>query len=164
MSRRRGNTPWQKKRRFNHPSGPERAQDLIQSYHMVMAVKPRRAWVASFWSTVHSSPLYITTSQPHSHALKHVGFCWRAVEIFESLIHFRVRFKKKKKPWAGQPLSPWWQPDVEQCTSPPLHMQASPEGRVKRHLLPFPPAAAENIQGETKSRGNTKPRKTPYMH
>lgn len=27
----------------------------------------------------------------------------------------------------------------------------SPEGRVKRHLLPFPPAAAENNQGETKS-------------
>lgn len=33
---------------------------------------------------------------------------------------------------------------------PLLHMQASPEGRVKRHLLLFPPAAAENNQAETK--------------
>ncbi len=51
----------------------------------------------------------------------------------------------------SQLLSPWRQPDVVQRTSPPLHRQASPEGRVKRHLLPFPPAAAENNQGETKN-------------
>lgn len=34
---------------------------------------------------------------------------------------------------------------------PPFHMRASPWGRVKRHLLPFPPAAAENNQRETKN-------------
>lgn len=54
-----------------------------------------------------------------------------------------------------QLLSPWRQPDVVQCTSPPLHMQASPEGWVKRHLLLFAPAAAENKQGETKSQHTT---------
>lgn len=37
------------------------------------------------------------------------------------------------------------------CCAPPLHTHAAPEGRVKRHLLPFPPAAAENNQRGTKS-------------
>lgn len=99
---------------------------------------------------LHSLLLHITISeaQPHSHTWTHgiplMGGCGNFCVSHSEVNHIQNSS-------TSQLLSPWRQPDVVQCTSPPLHMQASPEGRVKRHLLLFPPAAAENNQAETKS-------------
>lgn len=136
------------------PSGPNSAQDWIQFSKAVLthahgSETHKSVWVACAYN-LHSLRLYITISwaRPHSHTWTHgiplVGGCDDFCASHSEVIEF-------KNSSTSQLPSPWRQPDVVQCTSPPLHMQASPEGRVKRHLLPFPPAAAENNQGETKS-------------
>ena len=85
-----------------------------------------------------------------------MGFLWwAAVGIY---VHLLLRLSNSN-PSNTQRLSPWRQPDVGQRTSPPppppLLMKALPEGRVTRHLLLFPPAAAENNHEGNRQPGNT---------
>lgn len=83
----------------------------------------------------------------HILILGHMGFHqWGNVMMSVSLLEV-IKFKT--------PLPPYCRlhddSQMFHSAHPPLHMQASPQGREKRHLLPIPPAAAGNNQRDTKS-------------
>lgn len=133
------------------PSGPISPHDWIQFSKAVLTHAHGREtpWVCGWpvhiiYTAYYSTLPYLLFS--HIHMFGHgIPAAW-GYDNFSASHSKIINFKG---PSNSQLWYPRQQADVVQCSSPPLHMQASPEGRVKRHLLPFPPAAAENNWGQT---------------